>query len=305
MRSAVDMTMVFLQINLPVSGVETLIIIPPLVAFMISFFTSMGGISGAFLLLPFQVSILGFVSPAVTSTNLFYNVVGTPGGILRYVREKRMVWPLAGTIICGTLPGIFIGYYCRVKYLPDPKMFKLFVGIVLFWVGKRLFLSLFYPKADNSHPDSADFAIRRLIYNIKTVLYEFKGTPASFKITILFCFSLVVGIVGGIYGIGGGALIAPFCVSVLHLPVFTIAGAVLAANFMTSLAGVLFYSTIPLFNGLTAPPDLWLGGLFGFGGILGMYMGAKAQKYVPARLIKAILTAVVFMISVKYIHQFF
>jgi uncharacterized membrane protein YfcA len=30
--------------------------IPPLVAFVISFFTSMGGVSGAFLLLPFQMS---------------------------------------------------------------------------------------------------------------------------------------------------------------------------------------------------------------------------------------------------------
>ncbi len=55
----------------------------------------------------------------------------------------------------------------------------------------------------------------------------------------------------------------------------------------------------------TAPPDFLLGGLFGPGGILGMYMGAKAQKYVPANFIKAILTAVVFTISVKYIYQFF
>jgi len=297
--------MEFLQIQFSVSGVETLIIIPPLVAFMISFFTSMGGISGAFLLLPFQVSILGFAAPAVSATNFFYNVVGTPGGVLRYVRERRMVWPLAGTIISGTLPGVLIGYYCRVKYFLDPKMFKMFVGIVLFVVGTRLLRSLFYPKADNSHPESADFAIRRLVYNVRTVTYEFKGTTASFKIPTVFCFSLMVGIVGGIYGIGGGVLIAPFCVSVLPLPVFTIAGAVLAANFMTSLAGIAFYSTIPLFNGLTAPPDFWLGGLFGLGGILGMYMGAKAQKHVPAKLIKAILTAVVFTIAAKYIHQFF
>jgi uncharacterized membrane protein YfcA len=74
---------------------------------------------------------------------------------------------------------------------------------------------------------------------------------------------------------------------------------------MTSLAGVVFYSTIPLFDGFTAPPDVWMGGLFGLGGILGMYMGAKVQKYVPARLIKAILTTVIFTISAKYIHQFF
>jgi len=61
----------------PVSGVETAIWIPPLVGFVISFFTSMGGISGAFLILPFQVSVLGFTSPAVSPTNLVFQALFT------------------------------------------------------------------------------------------------------------------------------------------------------------------------------------------------------------------------------------
>lgn len=126
--------MELLQIRFPVSGVETLVLLPPAAAFIISFFTSMTGISGAFLLLSFQVSVLGFISPAVTSTNFLYNVVGTPGGVLRYFREKRMVWPLAACIITGSLPGVLLGYYCRVRLLPDPKVFKLFIGIVLLLV---------------------------------------------------------------------------------------------------------------------------------------------------------------------------
>ena len=59
----------------PVSGVEVALWVPPLVALVVSAFTSMGGVSGAFLLLPFQVSVLGFASPAVSSTNLVYNIV--------------------------------------------------------------------------------------------------------------------------------------------------------------------------------------------------------------------------------------
>jgi len=50
----------------PVSGVEVNPLIPPLIALVVSTFTSMGGVSGAFLLLPFQVSILNFTSPAVS-----------------------------------------------------------------------------------------------------------------------------------------------------------------------------------------------------------------------------------------------
>jgi len=48
----------------PVSGVEVNPFVPPLIALVVSTFTSMGGVSGAFLLLPYQVSFLGFSSPA-------------------------------------------------------------------------------------------------------------------------------------------------------------------------------------------------------------------------------------------------
>jgi uncharacterized protein len=40
-------------------------------------------------LLPFQVSVLGMPSPAVTSANLLHNVVATPGALYRYWRQAR------------------------------------------------------------------------------------------------------------------------------------------------------------------------------------------------------------------------
>jgi uncharacterized protein len=90
----------------PVAVIEINSGIPPAVAFAISLFTSMGGVSGAFLLLPFQISILGFNSPAVSATNHLFNIVAIPGGVWRYSREGRMVWPLTWIIIIGTLPGV-------------------------------------------------------------------------------------------------------------------------------------------------------------------------------------------------------
>lgn len=45
----------------PVSGVEVNPLLPPSVASVISIFISRGGVSGAFLLLPFQVSVLNFL----------------------------------------------------------------------------------------------------------------------------------------------------------------------------------------------------------------------------------------------------
>ena len=53
-------------------------------AFTIAVAATPAGISGAVLLLPFQVGVLGTPSPAVTPANLLYNVVATPGALIRY-----------------------------------------------------------------------------------------------------------------------------------------------------------------------------------------------------------------------------
>ena len=82
----------------PVSGIDCHPLVPVLAAMGISFVTSMGGLSGAFLLLPFQMSFLGYTSPGVSATNHLFNVLACPGGIVRYAREGRLLWPLALTV---------------------------------------------------------------------------------------------------------------------------------------------------------------------------------------------------------------
>src|ERR1017187_5824841 len=101
--------------HFPVSGVECPVWLPPLVAFLVALLTTPAGISGAFLLLPFQMSALGFVSPAVAPATRVYSIVATPGGISRYIHERHMNWTLAGAIIVGTLPGAFIGAVIPIR----------------------------------------------------------------------------------------------------------------------------------------------------------------------------------------------
>ncbi|MCI5168569.1 MAG: sulfite exporter TauE/SafE family protein [Candidatus Electrothrix sp. GM3_4] len=122
----------------PTADIEVQLWLPPLVAFCISFFTSMSGVSGAFLLLPFQVSYLGFDTPSVSATNHLFNITAIPGGVYRYIRDGRMAWPLAWAVIIGTLPGVLAGTVIRTRFLLDPTFFKRFIGIVLLYIGGAL-----------------------------------------------------------------------------------------------------------------------------------------------------------------------
>lgn len=284
----------WMSVFFPVSGVQTWLWLPPLVAFVLSFFCSMVGISGAFLLMPFQMSVLGFAGPAASATNLVFNLFATPGGVWRYMREGRMFWPLAGLITLGTLPGIVLGFYLRVLYLPDAARFKLFVGVVLLYLSWRL-LSGFIPWAarEQQQPgtvaSSSDMGLCILHVGRKCVTFTFQGREQSFSTPAMLALAFVVGIIGGTYGIGGGAIIAPFCIAVFRLPVHVVAGAALAGTFVTSVAGVLVYSFLPLPGGGYAAPDWWLGSLFGLGGLAGMYLGAACQRHVPQQMLKGAL----------------
>ena len=302
----------------PISGITVDPWVPPLVAFVVSFFTSMGGISGAFLLLPFQMSCLGYASPSVSSTNQLYNIVAIPSGVYRYCKEGRMVWPLTWSVVLGTLPGVLIGAFVRVTSLRDPRNFKLFAATVILYIGIKMIRDLLKKSSGSpgkaaapAGPLQANFGnpaatVTITHRNLRRFGFTFQGESYDVPVVGIFILCFIVGIIGGIYGIGGGAIIAPFLVTFFGLPIYTVAGAALMGTFVTSVAGVAFYSAIaPLYPQVSVSPDWLLGILFGVGGMGGMYLGARCQKFVPAKAIKWMLVTIMLFTASKYIVDYF
>ena len=147
-------------------------------AFAVAVITTPAGVSGAVLLLPFQVSVLGTPSPAVTPTNLLYNVVACPGAMWRYWRQGQTGGTLTWLLLAGTLPGVVAGSIIRVYVLPDPVVFAFVVAGVLIPLGTWLAL------APGNH---AAASVGR----------------ARLPRTVTGALAAVAGCVGGIYGIGG------------------------------------------------------------------------------------------------------
>lgn len=290
------------MVEFPISGVETYWWLPALVAFGISLFTSTAGVTGAFILLPFSVSVLGYNTPGASPTNLLYNIVAIPTGAWRFHRERRMLWSMAWVTGLGTVPGLVIGAVIRLKYLPDPRAFKLFAGLVLLSLGLKLVFDLISRRNSRTAHSNARHTVENPHLTLKTLTYEYGGAAWQVPVFPIVVASFIVGIVGGIYGIGGGAIVAPFFVAVLGLPVYTVAGAALMGTFVTSVAGVAFYQAIaPLRPDLAVAPDWALGLLFGLGGAAGMYCGARLQKRLPARAIKWMLAAVILFVAGRYL----
>ena len=244
-------------------------------AYLIATLTTPAGISGAVLLLPFQVSVLGTPSPAVTPTNLLYNIIATPGALYRYWRQGQTGGRLALVLIAGTLPGVIAGSVIRVKLLPGPHVFDLVVAGVLIPLGCWLALSR------TAGPD------RRV-----------RLIPAP----VLVALAAVVGCVGGIYGIGGGSILAPVLIGSGRKPT-EVAPAALAATLVTSVGGVITFTILSLHQNISVAPDWPTGIALGVGGLAGGYTGARIQSRMPDILIRRLVGILVIAIGAYYLSS--
>jgi uncharacterized membrane protein YfcA len=245
-------------------------------AFAIAVLATPAGISGAVLLLPFQVSVLGTPSPAVTPTNLLYNVVATPGALYRYWRQGQTGGKLALVLIAGTLPGVIAGSVIRVELLPGARVFDLVVAAVLVPLGAWLALTRAARPGTEPRP-------------VHTV-----PPPA------LILLAAVVGCVGGIYGIGGGSILAPILIGTGRLP-REVAPASLASTFVTSVAGVITFLILSVHHHGPVAPDWPTGIALGIGGLAGAYTGARIQQRLPDTLIRRTVGVLVIAIGARYL----
>jgi len=176
------------------------------------------------------------------------------------------------------------------------------------YIGVRLARNIFKANYKKGGSQRKDFQVTNPRFSFKSVKYEFEGESYCIPTTPLMFLCFLVGIVGGTYGIGGGAIIVPILVAVYRLPVYTVAGAGLFGTFAASIAGVLIYAFISVLGidpGASVAPDLKLGLILGIGGFIGIYFGARAQKFMPEKVIKVILTVLLLFVAVRYIGGFF
>jgi uncharacterized membrane protein YfcA len=216
-------------------------------------------------------------SPAVTPTNLLYNVISTPGALLRFASEKRLANRLSTVLMAGTLPGVIAGAAIRVEWLSDSHTFMFIAAGVLLPLGLWLLLG-----SRTRIPDEPSWT---------------QGAKL-----LVWLLAIVVGVIGGIYGIGGGSLLAPILIGA-GFSAYEVAPATIAATFVTSLAGIATFQLLQLSHGGAIAPDWALGAFLGAGGIVGSYCGARLQRRLPERSIRRLLGVVACVVAARYAQE--
>jgi uncharacterized membrane protein YfcA len=190
----------------------------------------------------------------------------------RYAARGIASAPLTSALVIGTLPGVVIGAVIRIELLAGPDAFYLVIAAVLAPLGA--WLALGPSPAERTPP-----------------------MPSDRRITAL---ALLVGTIGGIYGIGGGSLLGPILVG-LGFSVAEVAPAALASTFLTSVVGVIAYAVLGLRTSGSIAPDWAVGVGIGVGGLLGGYLGASLQPHFSERVLRRGLGLLALALGLRYL----
>ncbi len=143
------------------------------------------GVSGAVFLLPVQFDLLKVPSPSVTPTNLLFNVVATPGPLLRYHQQGQLTGPLVRLLAAGTLPGVILGAIVRVQFAPGARLFHLLLAALLPPLGGWLCTTTLRPRrrATPTPPRPARSARSRCSSDSSAGSTASAGAPSSARST--------------------------------------------------------------------------------------------------------------------------
>jgi uncharacterized protein len=232
------------------------------------------GVSGAVFLLPVQLSVFEVPNPSVTPTNLMYNVIAGPGALLKYRRTGQLTGRLTRQLLAGSVPGVVVGAVIRVYIVPGSGPFRIVAAVVLLSIGTWL--------------------LSRTLGSPRV--------PASLSDRRIVVLALGVGVVGGVYGIGGGSILSPILVG-SGMAVARVAPAALAATFCTSIVGAITYAVLAVFASGSIAPHWPVGIACGLGGLIGGYLGALAQPHVSETALRLLLGALAIATGCLYLAQ--
>jgi uncharacterized protein len=221
------------------------------------------------------VSLLGVPSPSVTPTNLIFNVFATPSGVLRYRRlcNAGLGSALAVSLLIGTVPGVIVGAVIRVEWLSGQQAFYVAAAAVLAILGAMLVIRGPAPAGRQLGPGLVS--------------------------PIAAC----VGVVGGIYGIGGGSFLAPILI-LGGYSAYAVAPAALLSTLAASIVGLVTFVILGVTSESSAQitPDWGIGIAAGAGGVLGAYVGAGLQSRISEPALRRLLGWIALAIAARYLY---
>jgi hypothetical protein len=226
------------------------------------------GAGGGFILLPVLLILYPDEPPeVVTGISLAVSFCNALSGTIAYARQKRINYRVAILFTLTSVPGAILG--ANLIGLFSRALFQMVFGVIL--LASAIFL-IVKPEAKNQQ----------------------KTDVISFNLPLGLALSFAIGVVSGLFGIGGGIMHVPMMTQILSFPVHM---ATATSHFVVTISTIsadasrIVDGTLAPFAGLIISLSL--------GAVIGAQIGAILSRKFSSKLITRLLAGGLALMSIR------
>ncbi len=248
--------------------INTTLLLAIFFSFLLAFVFSMFGQGGGSVYSPLLI-LLGYAVLISTSTSLVLNLITSVSAGYVFYRNKMIDLKASFMFVPGIVMGAFAGGVWS-KSVNTNLLLWLFVFFLIV-VGARM-VYIYWEKVNVEEKRPANLSASTYV--------------------LIVIFSLAVGVISGLLGVGGGILIVPFMTNVLKYPTKSAAGSSHLIISFSALAGILGHAA-------SHRLDYPLIAVTGIAVLIGGNLGAQFSLRVKPRMIKAGLGLLMWALSAQ------
>ncbi|MFH1919386.1 MAG: sulfite exporter TauE/SafE family protein [Planctomycetota bacterium] len=264
------------------------LLIQAAIGFVAGMFGGLLGVGGSIIIIPSLILYLsqtgryeGTQQHLLQAAAMICNVFVVAPSVLAHWRARAIMKPVVTLLIPSALVGILLGVFTS-----DTSLFARENGVYLAMVlsGFMVYVAAYntwrlFKKVDLEKGSDADE----------------KQSPAA-----VGAVGLVMGFMGGLLGVGGGAICVPMQQILLRVPLRrAIANSAVTIMFVSSIGAAVKNLRLPSLHGVPVTDSLQLALMLIPTAILGGYLGGKLTHALPRNVLRLVFIAV--MVTMAYL----
>lgn len=260
------------------------------IGILAAFFGGLVGMGGGIILIPallflhqFSDAFAWATPQVIVGISLITMVFTALSSVKAYAKQQRIDYQTGFLLLLGSVPGAILGAWLNKFFNSD--QFSLYFGSLIIIVSMLSFIK----KKQRVQSDLPMNHHKLRVFQVdgKTYKYHVYPFPA-------FIISLIVGLLSGLFGIGGGSITVPALMLIFGMPI-QIAVA-------TSMFIIVFISLISTGTHIYLGNIVWqYAYLFMIGAWIGGTIGASVNRTLKGNTLEWILRAVLIIVGIRLI----
>ncbi|MDL4839940.1 sulfite exporter TauE/SafE family protein [Aquibacillus rhizosphaerae] len=263
-----------------------------IIGFLAAFVGSIAGLGGGVILVPTLLvlhelfdSFNWATSQNVVSISLIVMIFTALSSSISYYKENRIDYKSGFIFVLASIPGGVLGSYLN-KFI-NTEQFSLYFGFLML----AMFAVFFLKKRNPSQENHTGIWVAERSVKINNELHRY-----SYSKIIAVVVAFFVGVLSGLFGIGGGSLMVPAMILLFRFPahiatatsMFMIVFLSISSSLSHIFLGHVNWEYVWMFI-----PGAWFGGI----------VGAKVNQRMKSSTVELFLRVLLIIIGIRLIWQ--